>query len=101
MAVFLVKALGEAPDASGAPVFSDVPASHPCFGYIQTFAGLGITGGCGVGLYCPEAPVTRGQMAVFLTRAFGFENSLEEAAAPRERGRRTAHPRLAPRRPKD
>ena len=29
----------------------------------------GITGGCGGGNYCPETPVTRDQMAVFLLRA--------------------------------
>ena len=29
----------------------------------------GISAGCGDGRYCPEAPVTRAQMAVFLVRA--------------------------------
>ena len=34
----------------------------------------GITAGCSVTprLYCPASPVTRGQMAVFLSRAFGL-----------------------------
>jgi hypothetical protein len=31
----------------------------------------GIAFGCGAFLYCPTAPVTRGQMAAFLHRAFG------------------------------
>ena len=31
-----------------------------------------ITAGCGGGNYCPDAPVTRGQMAVFLSKTFGF-----------------------------
>lgn len=31
----------------------------------------GITAGCGTG-YCPDNPVTRGQMAVFLTKALGL-----------------------------
>jgi hypothetical protein len=30
----------------------------------------GVTAGCGGGNYCPEDPNTRGQMAVFLTKAF-------------------------------
>jgi hypothetical protein len=33
-------------------------------------AAEGITGGCGAGNFCPGDPVTRGQMAVFLVRAF-------------------------------
>ena len=32
----------------------------------------GITAGCGDGIYCPEAAVTRDQMAVFLVRTFGL-----------------------------
>ena len=32
----------------------------------------GITSGCGGGIYCPESPVTRAQMAVFLVRTFGL-----------------------------
>ncbi|HEX4438485.1 MAG TPA: S-layer homology domain-containing protein, partial [Thermoanaerobaculia bacterium] len=32
----------------------------------------GITGGCGNGNYCPDGPVTRGQMAVFLSKALGL-----------------------------
>ena len=37
---------------------------------IEALAAEGITGGCGAGNYCPSDPVTRGQMAVFLVRAF-------------------------------
>jgi hypothetical protein len=31
-----------------------------------------VVGGCGGGKYCPVSPVTREQMAVFLTRTFGL-----------------------------
>jgi hypothetical protein len=31
-----------------------------------------VTGGCGNGNYCPDAPLTRGQMAVFLAKALGL-----------------------------
>ncbi len=31
----------------------------------------GITTGCAVGLYCPDSPVTRAQMSVFMQRLGG------------------------------
>jgi len=72
MAAFLLKAkLGAAyvpPPATG--VFSDVPASSPFAAWIEDLAVRGISGGCGSALFCPLAPNTRGQMAVFLTKAF-------------------------------
>jgi len=37
--------------------------------FIEDFANKGITGGCGGGNYCPNEPVTRAQMAVFLVAA--------------------------------
>jgi len=40
-------------------------------GAINRVAEAGITGGCAAGRYCPDAPVTREQMAAFLHRAFG------------------------------
>ena len=58
----------EPPAATGQ--FSDVPADDPLASWIEQFAREGITGGCGLGVYCPDAPVTRAQMAVFLVRAF-------------------------------
>jgi hypothetical protein len=74
MAVFLLKsehgALFTPPPATG--VFPDVPASDPFAPWIEQLAVEGITGGCGGGNYCPASPVTRGQMAVFLSKTFGF-----------------------------
>jgi hypothetical protein len=55
-----------------APTFSDVPSSHPFFQFIEALASSGITGGCGGGNYCPDDPLTRGQMAVFLAKALGL-----------------------------
>jgi len=55
-----------------AATFSDVPSSHPFFQFIEALASSGITGGCGGGNYCPDDPLTRGQMAVFLTKALGL-----------------------------
>ncbi len=54
------------------PTFGDVPATHPFAGFIEALAASGITGGCGNGNYCPNNPLTRGQMAVFLAKALGL-----------------------------
>ena len=51
---------------------NDVPTSHPFFRFVEALAAAGITGGCGTGSYCPDAPVTRGQMAVFIANALGL-----------------------------
>jgi hypothetical protein len=58
--------------APGTATFTDVPTSHPFFRYIEALAASGVTGGCGGGKYCPDAPLTRGQMAVFLSKALGL-----------------------------
>jgi S-layer homology domain len=52
--------------------FNDVPTGHPFFQYIEALSKSGITGGCGTDIYCPDNPVTRGQMAVFLAKALGL-----------------------------
>ncbi|HTR04101.1 MAG TPA: S-layer homology domain-containing protein [Thermoanaerobaculia bacterium] len=76
MAVFLLKgSLGSsyAPPNCTGQVFTDVPCTGGSFDpWIEDLANRGITGGCGGGNYCPASPVTRGQMAVFLTKAFSL-----------------------------
>lgn len=52
--------------------FADVPVGHPFHRFVEALAAAGITGGCGSGNYCPDAPITRGQMAVFLAGALGL-----------------------------
>jgi hypothetical protein len=54
------------------PTFVDVPANDIFFQHVEALAASGITGGCGGGSYCPNAPLTRGQMAVFLSKALGL-----------------------------
>lgn len=49
--------------------FSDVPTTNPHHADINTIARAGITTGCGTGIYCPEDPVSRQQMASFLARS--------------------------------
>jgi S-layer family protein len=50
----------------------DVPTSHPFFKFIEAMAASGLTGGCGPGQFCPDTPVTRGQLSVFLASALGL-----------------------------
>jgi hypothetical protein len=52
--------------------FPDVPAGTLFFQYVEALAASGITGGCGGGNFCPNASLTRGQMAVFLAKALGL-----------------------------
>jgi S-layer family protein len=57
----------------GTPTFADVPPSDPAFQYIEALVASGITAGCGDGTtYCPDANLTRRQMAVFLAKALGL-----------------------------
>ncbi len=74
MAVFLLRAkFGSAyvpPPATG--IFSDVPIGSFADAFIEQLAAEGITGGCGNGNFCPDDPITRAQMAVFLVRTFGL-----------------------------
>jgi YVTN family beta-propeller protein len=70
MAVFIETAMGVLLPGCAGDVFNDVGASTFGCGFIEDFASRGITGGCGGGSYCPNDPVTRGQMAVFLGKAF-------------------------------
>ena len=74
MAVFLERGIhGPAytpPQVGGSTGFEDVPANYWAAAWIKQLAAEGITGGCGNGGYCPEAPVTRAQMAVFLAGTF-------------------------------
>lgn len=58
--------------APGTATFTDVPTSSPQFQFIEALAAAGVTAGCGGGQFCPNNPVTRGQMAVFLAKALGI-----------------------------
>jgi hypothetical protein len=53
--------------------FLDVPYTHPFYQYIEALATSGVTGGCGGGNFCPDTPLKRGQMAVFLAKAMGLQ----------------------------
>jgi hypothetical protein len=70
MAVFIMKAKHgicyTPPPCTG--VFLDVPCTSTFAPWIEAMAAEGITGGCGGGNFCPNNPVRRDQMAVFLLK---------------------------------
>jgi len=47
-----------------------VPCPGPFTDWIEDLFAKGFAAGCGSGLFCPNATVTRGQMAALLSRAF-------------------------------
>jgi hypothetical protein len=70
MAVFLLRAQHGSgyvpPHCSG--LFTDVPCPSAYADWIEQLAAEQVTAGCGGGQYCPDASVTRSQMAVFLLK---------------------------------
>jgi hypothetical protein len=73
--------LGQTGDLFGlfngcSPYFSDVPATHPYFSFIQKMRELRISNGTALstptvnGTYSPESNITRGELMVFLVRGF-------------------------------
>lgn len=78
MAVWIVRALGEEePPAGDHNSFADVDSGEWWAGYVRRLAVLGVTRGCATdpARFCPDSPVTRAQMASFLTRAFDLAAS--------------------------
>ena len=79
MAIFIIRTrYGAASDNSftypPTPFFTDVPTTGFGFKWIQRMKVDNVTTGCSTTLYCPTDPVTRGQMAVFITRGnFDYE----------------------------
>jgi len=55
--------------------FNDVPTDHRFFQFVEALAESGITGGCNAAppLFCPDDPLTRGQMAAFLAKGLGLQ----------------------------
>lgn len=59
--------------APATATFPDVPTGDFGFQYVEALVASGITGGCGGGNYCPDGPVTRRQMAIFISKALGLQ----------------------------
>jgi hypothetical protein len=71
-AVLVAAASGRSPVAPPTGVFADVPPGSFGAGFIERLAADGIASGCGGGNFCPDAFITRADMAVFLAGAFGL-----------------------------
>ncbi len=52
--------------------FKDVPTSHPFFKFVEALHAAGITNGYPDGRFGVNDPITRGQMAVYLSSALGL-----------------------------
>jgi hypothetical protein len=81
MAKFLCVATGKTAMPGCYGLFADVSSTNPFCPFIERLTdapswpgGVPVTSGCATNplRYCPYSPVTRGQMAVFLVRAFGI-----------------------------
>ena len=55
---------------TGTYTFYDVSTSYWAWDFVERLFTAGITGGCGTSplMYCPESPVSRAQMAIFILR---------------------------------
>ncbi len=71
MAAFLVRGLDLTGDTSGDTFRDDNGSTFE--DEIEILAQAGVTLGCADGLFCPDASVTRGQMAAFLVRAMDYD----------------------------
>jgi hypothetical protein len=60
--------------APSTPTFTDVPSDHMFYQFIEALFASGITAGCKASpaMFCPNNPITRGEMAVFLAKALGL-----------------------------
>ena len=82
MAVFIERAIGHpSPTPSPTGMFNDLPypGLETFTPFIEQFYNDGITVGCNQSplMYCPQNYVTRGEMAVFIVRAFGIPVAVE------------------------
>ncbi|MFZ5878110.1 MAG: ExeM/NucH family extracellular endonuclease [Chloroflexota bacterium] len=83
MAVFILRAkYGDTyvPPAATGLTFNDVDAGDFAADYIEALEAEGITAGCGGGNYCPNAYITRAEMAVFILRGM-YGNAYTPPAA--------------------
>ena len=85
LAVPLALSAFASPVAWGAPCagFSDVDTSSPFCVDVQWLKNRAVTLGCTVGTYCPDQPLTRLQMAIFMNR---FAQVVEPEWEPPPRG---------------
>jgi RHS repeat-associated protein len=79
MAVYVIASLGVSPPACSSAPFADVPCSASASQFIAEEARRQITTGCGGGNFCPNALVTRAQMAGLLVHTFDIPVATDPA----------------------
>jgi DNA-binding beta-propeller fold protein YncE len=76
MSVFISRAVAggdeNVPDGTPTATFDDVPTDHWAYKYVEYCVTEGVVGGYSPTTYAPTVTVTRDQMAVFISRAFGL-----------------------------
>jgi hypothetical protein len=76
MAVYIARSIAGSDDAvptpTGPPCFEDVPDTFWSYRHVEHCVSQGVVAGYEDGLYHPELTVTRDQMAVYVSRAFGM-----------------------------
>ena len=70
-AKIIVKAFNYSENLSNAPHFTDVPATHDFYTYIETAFNRGLIGGYGNGTFGPNDNIKRDQMAKIISLALG------------------------------
>jgi lipoprotein-anchoring transpeptidase ErfK/SrfK len=68
MPVHVIRSNGSPVYGSDGP-FADVPADHTFVEAVQWMVDQGVTDGCSLYFYCPDARATRGEIAAFMKRA--------------------------------
>ncbi len=64
------RVVSDAPDTA---TFNDVPTNDPFYQYVEALYAAGVAGSCDGGTnFCPDSPVTRKQLALYLARALGL-----------------------------
>ena len=81
----LVMLLGVAPGAMAAEgdTYSDVPTSHWAHDIIEKWTGYGVLVGCGDGTFAPDRTMTVGELAVVLSRLFGYSERTGAVVTPK------------------
>ncbi|MCC6366793.1 MAG: S-layer homology domain-containing protein [Bryobacterales bacterium] len=73
--------------------FTDVTSAHPFFDYIQLLNRQIPNAGCTASTFCPDAPTTRSQMAVWIIQSL-FGDSFSFSAAPYFSDVPSSHPQF-------
>lgn len=82
MAKILVEAFDL--DGNSNKVFQDVSPSHWAYDYVNKLVASGITSGTSNTTFSPNDPVTRSQMAVFISRVLDYQQNGNVSAQPKE-----------------